>query len=391
MTNQSPPPVRAVGIGVGAALVTGVSLGNLGANVMPVVLPGVADRFQLSNTAVGLIATMQLLATALATLTFASRAARPGRVRVARLGITTTAVGFALAFSASDLAVLSLGNILAGAGLGVAYAAGTAAIAVTGDSDRSSAVAVVGGTIVLAALVIALPEANAAWGDQAGFAVMAVCCVPAFWLVRFLPDAAEQGAEPTSRAPVSVMFLLAVALLGASDQGAWSYSAILGEREAGMSADSVSVVLSIASVVSLAGVGIGAFTVRRAGRLSSVAVLIGVEALAKLVIAAVPWWPSYVAAAMIWQICFVGLLVQLLAVAASADSSGRWVAASGGALAIGTGLGPAPSGWFLDVLGAEAFGLVLAVTTAVAAVPVLRTIRQLELGCDRPLKVGVRQ
>ncbi|MBP2328160.1 putative MFS family arabinose efflux permease [Kibdelosporangium banguiense] len=373
MTGASPAP--AIGIRVGAALVTGASLGNLGANLMPVLLPGMAGRFHLSNTSSGMVATMQLLATALATLGTASRAARPGRARIATFGLVATVAGFGLAFAAPDLAILTLGNILAGAGLGVVYAAAMAAITATDDTDRASAVAVVGGTLVIAALVIALPEANDAWGGAAGFAVLAACCLPAFWLVRALPDAAEPSHGPASEVPVPVVFLLAVALLGATDQGAWSYSAVLGEGHAGMSAGTVSVVLSIASIASLAGVGLSALAAGKVGRLSIVAAFVAVEGIAKLVIAAVPSGAAYLAAAIVWQICFMGLLVQVLAVAASADRSGRWVAAAGGALAIGTGLGPAPAGWILDSFGAPAFGLVLALATAVAAVPLLRTVR----------------
>ncbi|WP_433519577.1 MFS transporter [Nonomuraea sp. CA-143628] len=371
-------PTGAIGIGVGAALVTGAAAGNLGSNLMPVLLPGIANRFHLSNTASGMVATVQLLTTALAALALAPRAGRPGRARMARFGLIATVAGFGLAFAAPDLTLLTLGNVLAGGGLGVVYAAAVAAIASTDDSDRASAVTVLGGTIVIAVLIIALPLANDAWGGAAGFAVLAACCLPAFWLVRALPDAAEHNHGPASNARTPVLFLLAVALLGATEQGAWSYSAILGERFAGMSAGSVSIVLSVAAIVALAGVGLSALATRKMGRLSAIAALITVGGLAKLVIAAVPWAASYAAAAIIWQICFMGLLVQVLAVAAAVDRSGRWVAACSGALAIGGGLGSAPAGWVLDTLGAPAFGLVIALATALAAVPLVRTIRAVD-------------
>lgn len=364
-----------IGFGVGAALITGASLGNLGANLMPVLLPGVANRFHLSNASAGMVATLQLLATALAALIVAPRAARSGRPRVATLGLAATVAGFVAAAAAPDLAVLALGNIVAGVGLGIGYAAAMAAITATRDTDRASVVAVVGGTIVIAVLVIALPEANAAWGGAAGFAVLAACCLPAFWLVRALPDSVEPDRATGSAVSVPVVFLLAVALLGAADQGAWSYSAVLGERYAGMSTDAVSVVLAIASITSLAGVGLSAMAAGKFGRLPTIAVLTAVEGGAKLVIAADPSPLSYGGAAIVWQVCFMGLLVQVLAVAAAADPSGRWVAAASGALAIGTGLGPAPAGWLLDSFGAPTFGLVLALATGVAAVPLLRAIR----------------
>src|SRR5688572_23136162 len=102
-------PVRAISIGVGAALVTGATLGNVGANLMPVLLPGMADRFHLSNTASGMVATVQLLATALAALVLAPRAACPGRVRLARAGLIATMAGFVLASAAPALGLLILG------------------------------------------------------------------------------------------------------------------------------------------------------------------------------------------------------------------------------------------------------------------------------------------
>jgi predicted MFS family arabinose efflux permease len=369
------PRSPALGVRVGAALVTGAALGNLGANLMPVLLPGMAERFHLSNASAGTVATAQLLATALAALVVASRAARPGRVRLGTLGLVAVTAGFGMAFAAPNLAVLTVGNVLAGAGLGVVYAAAMAAITATDDTDRTSAVAVVGATVVLAVFVIALPAVNDAWGGTAGFAVLAVCCVPAFWLVRALPDAAEPSREPTPAVPVPVTFLLSVAVLGAVDQGIWSYSAVLGETHTGMATDTVSVVLSVASIASLAGAGLSALTAGRVARLPMIATLVIVGALAKLVIAAVPLAFAYVVAMVTWQICFMGLLVQVLAVAAAADRSGRWVASAGGALAIGGALGPAPAGWVLDSSGAPAFGLVITLVTAGAAVPLLRTVR----------------
>ncbi|MFH8805116.1 MFS transporter [Streptomyces sp. NPDC017936] len=365
----------AVGLSVGAALITGATLGNLGSTLMPVLLPGMAERYHLSSTSTGLVATLQLLSTAVMTLALTARVARPGRVRIARLGLVITVVGFGIAAVAPDITVLIVGNIIAGAGLGVVNAAGMAAIAAAEDTDRASYVAVLGATLVIAALIVALPEAQNAWGAAAEFGVLAVCCIPALWLMRPLPDAPTRDLKPASATPIPVVFLLAVALLSASDQGAWSYSATLGERYEGLSADTVSVVLAVASFASLAGVLVCGFAVPRWGRNALITFFIVVEGLAKLVIAAIPWSVAFVVSAVVWQVCFMALLVLVLAVAASADGSGRWVAAATGALAIGTALGPAPSGWVLDTMGPTGFGIFLALATGVAAVPLLRVCR----------------
>ncbi|MFB9722510.1 hypothetical protein [Planobispora longispora] len=48
--------------------------GNLGSDLMPVLLPGMADRFRLSSTTTGMVASIQLIVTALGTIALASRA-----------------------------------------------------------------------------------------------------------------------------------------------------------------------------------------------------------------------------------------------------------------------------------------------------------------------------
>ncbi|ROR46513.1 MFS transporter [Kitasatospora cineracea] len=379
------PTARAVGVAVGAALISGVSLGNLGNNLMPVLLPGIIDRFHVSSGTAGMVATVQLFTTAVTTLLLTPRVARPGRARVAGLGVLAAVAGLVLAATAPDLAVLIGANVLAGAGLGAVNAAGTAAIAAAADTDRASYVAVLGGTIVLAVLVLAVPQATGAWGGSAGFAVLAVCCAPVFWLVRALPDAAEpEHGAPTT--PVPLPYLLALILLGASDQGAWSYSEIIGEHHAGMSVDAVSLVLAIASIGSLVGVFVSQAVTPRLGRLTALAVFIGAEGIAKLVLAMAPSGVVFSAAAIIWQICYMGMLVSVLAVAAAADASGRWVASSSAGMAIGTGLGTAPAGWILDAWGAPTFGVVLTFATAVAAGPLLRAVRTAGRACEPALE-----
>lgn len=381
---------QAIGIGVGAALVTAATLGNLGSNLMPVLLPTMADRFDLSNTASGAIATVQLLATAVAALALARTAARPGRVRLARAGLIVTAMGFALASVAPGVAQLAVGNAIAGLGLGAVYAAGMAAIATTDDTDRASTVTVLGGTVVVAALIVLIPETNEIWGDTAAFAVLAALCLPAFWLVRTLPDAAEQNLASGGDRPAPRLFLLALVLLGATEQGAWSYCEVIGEDYAGMSDDAVSIVVSVVAVISLTGAILSPMACRRFGRLSTMSAFFVIEIVAKLVITAGPWPISYTVAATVWQISYMGLLVLLLTVAASADPSGRWIAATTGATAIGTGLGSAPVGWLLDILGAPGLGVVLALATVVAAAPVMHTTKKLGVAFAEPHELAAK-
>ncbi|MFM9608331.1 MFS transporter [Streptomyces niveiscabiei] len=194
----------ALTLGVVVALVSGVTLGNGGANVMPVFVDDFAARFDLSDSSAGLVAATQLMATAVVTLLLAERAARPKRVRMVRAGLLLAALGFLGATAAFDPVTLILANLVIGAGLGAVYAAATAALAATDDADKASAVTIAGTVCVTALLIVAVPLANHDLGEGAGFLLMALCCAAAWPLVRHLPDGpAEPATQDATAAPAA--------------------------------------------------------------------------------------------------------------------------------------------------------------------------------------------
>ncbi|CAM5624661.1 hypothetical protein SALBM311S_02306 [Streptomyces alboniger] len=207
------------------ALIAGVTLGNGGANVMPVFVDDFASRFALSDSAAGLVAATQLMATAVVTLLLAKRAARPGRVRMTCLGLALSGAGFLAAAAATYPVTLVLANLVIGAGLGAVYAAATAALAATDDADKASAVTISGVVGVTALLIMGVPAANHDLGEGTGFLLMALCCLAAWPLTRRLPDgpatpdAGSAGTGETTAAKPSVVLLAGLRL---SPSGAWS-------------------------------------------------------------------------------------------------------------------------------------------------------------------------
>lgn len=184
-TNRGP----ALTFTVAAALIAGVTLGSSGSNVMPVFVDDFADRFHLSSTSAGLVAASQLTAVAITTLLLTNRAARPGRVRMARGGLALAAVGFIGAAIAFDILTLILAGLLLGAGLGAVYAASTAALAgADGDPDKTSSITIIGALFASALLLLAFPAVNESAGGGTGFFLLAVCCLPGWFLVGRLPD-----------------------------------------------------------------------------------------------------------------------------------------------------------------------------------------------------------
>lgn len=383
-------------LGVVLALIAGVTLGSGGANVMPVFVDDFASRFSLSDSSAGLVAATQLMATAVLTLLLAKRAARPGRVRMTRLGLLLAGLGFLGATAATDIVTLMVANLVIGAGLGAVYAAATASLAATDDADKASAVTISGTVCVTALLIMAVPAANHDLGEGTGFLLMTVCCVLAWPLVRRLPDgpaetgaglaseAGKTGAVGKAGARPALLLLCGTALLWAVTQGAWSYASVLGRQHTGMSHTAVSAVLAISSVVALAGAVVGPLAARRLGRMRSMAAFVGVQALAMAVLIITHDPVLFIVAAIVWQACQLAVLVQMLAAAAVIDPTGRLVASLSGAGALGTGLGPLAVGAVLDGAGADVLGVVLALGTFVASLPLLRMTVTSAAASDEP-------
>jgi predicted MFS family arabinose efflux permease len=385
--------------GVAVALIAGVTLGNGGANVMPVFVDDFASRFRLSDSGAGLVAATQLLATAIVTLLLAERAARPGRVRMTRLGLALSGAGFLGATAATDPVTLILANLVLGAGLGAVYAAATAALAATDDADKASAVTISGVVGVTALLIMGVPAANHELGEGTGFLLMGLCCLVAWPLVRRLPEGPAGPAGPeapgagstgtgatTPAAKPSVPLLLGTALLWAVTQGAWSYASVLGRQHTGMSHSAVSAVLAISSVVALAGAVVGPLAARHFGRMRSMAAFVAAQALAMAVLILTHDPVFFTVAAVLWQACQLAVLVQMLAAAALIDPTGRLVASLSGAGALGTGVGPLAVGALLDAAGADILGIVLALGTFVASLPLLRmTVAGTKASAERRL------
>lgn len=382
----------ALTFGVAVALIAGITLGNGGANVMPMFVDDFASRFGLSDSGAGLVAATQLMATAVVTLLLAKRAARPGRVLMTRFGLALAGAGFLGATAATGPVTLILANLVFGAGLGAIYAAATAALAATDDADRASAVTISGTVGVTALLIMGVPAANHDLGEGTGFLLMALCCLLAWPLIRRLPDlpstpdAGSAGSGEATSARPSVVLLLGTALLWAVTQGAWSYASVLGRQHTGMSHSAVSAVLAISSVVALVGAAVGPVAARRFGRMRSMAVFVTAQALAMAGLVLTHNPALFTVAAVLWQTCQLAVLVQMLAAAALIDPTGRLVASLSGAGALGTGIGPLAVGAVLDAAGADVLGLVLALGTFVASLPLLKmTVAGTEASAERGL------
>ncbi len=371
-----PPPSRRTI----AALAAGVTLGYLGSNVMPVLLGGITASRHLSNTAAGAIGTAQLLATAVAAFALTARAGRPGRRMLARWGLAGAAVGFAASTIAPDAITLGTTNIIAGLGLGVVGAMALAGLPNTSNPDRATATVVLINVLGVAAMVAAIPVADAVFGQGAGFVVIALVCVAAMPVMGQLPDApavvtdVQPGIRDLPDKIRGTLLGAGTALFAAADIGLWSYAQIIGEKRAGLTGTTLIIVLALGVVTGLVGVGAAAWTPGRVRRTYPLVGFLVVGAVAKLLVAVSTSPIVFAVCIAVWNATYPAIVLLLLTIGSGLDERGRWNAALGGALGFGTAIGPLVAGAALDVgyvqLGAVLLGITLAAITLVSVVSV---------------------
>ncbi len=387
MSDPQIPPSTRLAL---SALAVGVTLGYLGSNVMPVLLGGITDSRDLSNTAAGAVGTAQLMATALAALALTARAGRPGRALLARWGLAAAAVGFAASMVAPDGLTLGLTNVVAGLGLGVVGAMALAGLPSTADPDRNTAVVILVNVLGVAAMVAAIPLVDVLFGQGSGFVLIAVVCLAAMPLMGRLPDAPAIGtdthigiADLPHKVP-GALLAAGTALFAAADIGLWSYAQIIGEKHANLEGTALIVVLALGVVTGLVGVVAAAMTAGRWRRTYPLVGFLLVGAVAKFLIAVTTSPIVFAVCIALWNATYPAIVVLLLTICSTLDLRGRWNAAVGGALGLGTAIGPLIAGAALDVGYLTLALVMLAITMVAVALLTLVAVRTDRAGVVPP-------
>ena len=126
--NQGIPVKLLFGIGFG------MFLGVLSANSIPVMIGALMDGLAVNEAEVGLLGTVELLAVALGALAAAPMAGKVSNRRLAVFGCLFAITAQFLSAAAGGLYLLAGLRVIAGAGLGLAYAAA----AMAGRGHRES-------------------------------------------------------------------------------------------------------------------------------------------------------------------------------------------------------------------------------------------------------------
>jgi hypothetical protein len=332
---------------VGAILLVGV-IGVLIPGLQPQLLGVLAQEGRLSASALGMLATIELLAMGIAAggAGFLLPVTRLRAIAVTALAVTGA---IDLGTPLFDGAGLFGARIVAGMGEGVLIWIAIGFIVRTASPERWSGLYLAAQTLAQFALatVIGLYAA----GSGGGFAILGIVTLAGLLVVPWMPKAyppivageAATGLPP----PRGIAALVGVVLYLAFIVALWVYVEPLG-LERGIAPSTVHIIAPLSLAMQVLGAGAATLLAGRLPPRTTIAV-VGLVNLALLaVMAAPPSSSAFIAATAAFGFLWLFVMPFQIPVAIAADPSRRAALLIGGAQLIGSSLGPFLAGLLVD-------------------------------------------
>jgi len=312
----------------------------------------IMDDFQLGEEAVGWLFSLENTVLALSGLLFAGPLARWSRARTAFFaGVIAVAANTASAFVGSYEALL-VARFVAGAGSGVAGAAGLAAAASARDPDRMFAAVTLAWGLAGAAEPAVIPYATVPFGSAGGFLLIGGVCLILLPLLRWLLPAghAEEPRPSLMTAPNRALALLAMfALLvfEVGQGGIYTFMEQIGLRSQ-LSENQIGFTLTGTGLAGLVGAAAAAVLGTRFGRRGPIILGLTLNIVASVVLSTSEEPGTYVAMNLLWSSAYSFVVPYTLGAMSALDGLGRWVVATDSMWTLGDGLGPGIAGSLVE-------------------------------------------
>ncbi|MCB0930623.1 MAG: MFS transporter [Mycobacterium sp.] len=408
-------------------LIGGIAAGLAGVMVdllSPIYASSLHEGFGLSNTAAGFLVTAALGAMGVVELGLAHSIGQRNLRRTATYGVVIASLALIYISQVSDNGFWSLlvGMVALGAGCGLTFVAGNAALSYARNSERAFSLLTFWYMIFVFVMMSTNPYLRRLYPIVLPYAAMVavqLICLALIWWK--LPDtriiaaeraAAEHAAEEADPdlaaelrrdAPALKMFSLLPILLSLAvtfsqlaTAGLWTFAQELGTA-AGLSAELTASFLGFSQLIGL----LGTMAPWLLGRWVSRAVLgaagLFLSACGVLVVPMVHTPTAYIAGNLVINLGYWVTLPLALSIAADLDrNSGRLVAFMLGMSAIGLALGPSLAGPLLGgedtTLGGWVFGIIGFISVPLIVLPALAAERAVRARRDeqaRELEMGV--
>jgi MFS family permease len=358
-------------LALGAGVAGTFLIGELCPFSLPLMLTGIAKKFDLEPGAVGTIITAQLLAATIAAFLVAPGIDRLDRRKLALIGAALIIVGNLLSIYVASLTPFILTRVAAGIGEGLVQAAGIAACAKSKHAARLYSVSYL--VIVLLSLTIysIFPSIIVEHGFETLFLLMTIAVVAMLPTLLGIPSrnaelndvsprTAEAHRDVARFSSVHFATLVGFMLFYVGVNVTWYFMERIGE-EHGLSLPEVGNAILIASIVALSGPIFGMIMPKRWAYRGPLIVAILLVAAASIVITSLPGFWTFAGGFALASTCYVFGIPIFYALGAAIDPSGRLPAALRGAGGIGNAVAPSIAGatllvtdriWSIGAVGA---------------------------------------
>jgi predicted MFS family arabinose efflux permease len=358
-------------------------IGGLVPQMSPFVISGLMVGLSLSERDAGFVVSLEFLALALTAIAIAPVLPRFSyrRVSVVAVALTLLAQGASI-FSASATSFALLRG-LAGIGEGALYAVSLSIVCSrSSNPDKVYGYFQVVWALGSVALFAIGGQLTAAFAHRGILALIAAATLALAPLLLLIPDARAKGGSGTAAdvaqasPPLGVMTLAAIGLYLTVSAAIYAFSAPLGER-AGLDTTAVGYVLTVASLVGLAGAGAATALNVRWGRAIPITGFCVAFSLITLSLCLLGNPTAYVVSVVASVVIYYFSIPFLFGLAAALDRSGRWAAAAGSAYLLGFAAGPLVAGAVITAAGYAGLAAICVAITAAAWGLAMVVIRRL--------------
>jgi predicted MFS family arabinose efflux permease len=369
------PPAPPASVPVLVAATMAWTLGLFSYWAQPQLLGPIMEDFGLGEEAAGWLFSLENLAYGLTILIAAGPLARHSRSAVAFVGALLVCGANVASTVVGSYEGLLLMRWFVGMGGGLIGAAGTAAMASTGNPERAFAVATVGSGLLWVLEPKTIPFVIVPFSSNGGFLFLAgtiLVLSPVFlWLLPPRAAGATPEAKPSLwAAPNRILALVAMSgtfVFEIGQGGVWTFVAQIGER-VGLDEYAVGDAMALTGLAGLVGGVVAAWLGNRIERRIAIAIGIALNAIAAIGLAFTDGVTAYFVLLWIWSVGYNFVVPYLMGALAAMDDLGRWVVANDGIWTLGDAFAPGIAGMLVGrtggyaYLGGLAFGTGLACT-----------------------------
>jgi predicted MFS family arabinose efflux permease len=346
LSATAPVSNRATPVRLAAAVIIGITLGQMGPITQPFQVGALVDGTGLTTLHAGSLMAVQMASFSIMLLIVARLAAYLSLVSIGFGGAIASIGAFAAMGAMESSGPLYVASAISGAGQGAIFAAALAAGAKAPNPERLYGTGATVAIVIAGAFMAAVPYAREHISPRGVFTALCIIIAALMVLLSGLGGRSEAQPRQVGDATIPVVSGVALAcvlvLFGVGSGAAYTFAERVG-TSIGMSQERIALIFVLSTFAGASGSGAAAYIGLRWGRGRPLYLTTGVTGLACLILCAAvgPW--MFLIGLLTFQIAYTAAFPFQLGAAAAIDRSGRFAAFSGGihflAWAIGAQLG----------------------------------------------------